>query len=75
MEEKLKSIFVESLNINEVDVTDNLAYSEHPKWDSVAHLLLVTAIEEAFDIYFEPDDVVDMSSFAKAKSIVSGYLE
>ena len=64
MGEKLRSIFVESLNLQQDEVTDSLAYSEHPKWNSVAHMTLVTAIEEAFGIYFEPDDVVDISNFA-----------
>jgi acyl carrier protein len=75
MEEELRDIFATELKIANSDVTDQLAYAVHPKWDSLAHMSLVAAIEDKFDIYFEPDDVVDMSSFAVAKAIVKTYLK
>lgn len=74
MENKLKSIFIESLGINESLVTDTLRYAEIPQWDSVAHMALVAAIEEGFDIMIDTEDVIDMSSFEKAKQIVTKYL-
>lgn len=74
MENKLKSIFAESLGISESLVTDSLRYAEIPQWDSVAHMALVAAIEEGFDIMIDTEDVIDMSSFEKAKQIVTKYL-
>lgn len=74
MESKLKSIFAESLGIDESIVTDNLRYAEIPQWDSVAHMALVAAVEEGFDIMIDTEDVIDMSSFEKAKQIVTKYL-
>lgn len=74
MESKLKSIFAESLGIDESIVTDSLRYAEIPQWDSVAHMALVAAIEEGFDIMIDTEDVIDMSSFEKAKQIVTKYL-
>ncbi len=74
MESKLKSIFSESLGIDESIVTDSLRYAEIPQWDSVAHMALVAAIEEGFDIMIDTEDVIDMSSFEKAKQIVAKCL-
>lgn len=74
MESKLKSIFAESLGIDESIVTDNLRYAEIPQWDSVAHMALVAGVEEGFDIMIDTEDVIDMSSFEKAKQIVIKYL-
>ncbi len=71
MESKLKSIFAESLGISESIVTDDLRYAEIPQWDSVAHMALIAAIEEGFDIMIDTEDVIDMSSFEKAKQIVT----
>jgi acyl carrier protein len=48
-----------------------LAYQEHPSWDSVAHMRLVAAIESTFDIMMETDQILDMSSFAKAVEILA----
>ena len=74
MENKLKSIFAESLDIAETLITDSLRYAEIPQWDSVAHMALIAAIEEGFDIMIDTEDVIDMSSFEKAKQIVTKYL-
>lgn len=74
MEDKLRGIFSESLNINSNDVIDELRYSEIPQWDSVAHMALIAAIEEGFDIMLDAEDVINMSSFSKAKEIVTKYL-
>ncbi|EKD99186.1 MAG: hypothetical protein ACD_23C00090G0010 [uncultured bacterium] len=74
MENKLKSIFAENLGIDESIVVDSLRYAEIPQWDSVAHMALVAAIEEGFDIMIDTEDVIDMSSFEKAKQIVAKYL-
>ena len=74
MEEKLKNIFAEALMIDPDDVTDELRYNGIPAWDSVAHMALIAEIEAAFDIMLETDDIIDMSSFAKAKEIVAKYL-
>lgn len=74
MENKLKSIFAECLGINESLVDDTLRYGEIPQWDSVAHMALVAAVEEGFDIMIDTEDVIDMSSFEKAKQIVAKYM-
>ena len=34
---------------------------------------LIAAIEEAFDIMMETDDIVDLSSFDKGKEILKKY--
>ncbi len=75
MEERLKKVFAESLGIEEEKVTDDLKYNTIDEWDSVAHMTLVAAIEDEFDIMLDTDDIIDMSSFAKAKEIVAKYLE
>lgn len=74
MKEKLQKIFSESLNIKVEAVVDDLQYSRIPEWDSVAHMSLIAAIEEAFDIMLDAEDVINMSTFAKAKEIVENYL-
>lgn len=74
MKEKLRQIFASSLNIKIDDVQDDLKYATIPQWDSVAHMALVAAIEEGFDIMMDAEDVIDMSSFAKAQDIVAKHL-
>lgn len=70
---KLIQCFVDSLGVSEVIVTDELIYNSIPQWDSVAHMTLIAAIETAFDIMLDTDDIIDMSSVAKAKEIIAKY--
>ncbi|BAO80669.1 acyl carrier protein [Serpentinimonas raichei] len=72
-EDKLKKIFAEALGIPHGIVDDNLKYAELAEWDSVAHMTLIAAIEEAFDIMMDAEDVIEMSSFVRAKQIVAKY--
>lgn len=72
-EKKLKTVFKEVLEINETEVVDELTYNTISQWDSIAHMALVAEIEEQFNIMLDTDDVLDMSSFAKVKEILSKY--
>jgi acyl carrier protein len=65
--------FVDALGISEETVADDLEYNSIPQWDSVAHMQLVAALEEAFDIMLDTDDIIDMSSVAKAREILKKY--
>ena len=70
--EKLKKAFTDALEIPIENITDDLAYGNE-SWDSVAHLALIASIEIEFDIMLVSDDVIDMSSFLKAKEILGKY--
>ncbi len=71
--EKLVHAFVEALQIDPTLVTDGLQYNSIREWDSVAHMTLVAALEEVFEIMLDTDDIIDMSSFAKAREILEKY--
>ncbi|MER2492165.1 acyl carrier protein [Catenovulum sediminis] len=73
-EDKLKQAFVNALSIEENEVTGELAYSQHPKWDSTAHMVLIAELESSFDIMLDTDDIIDMSSYQKAGEIIQKYI-
>ena len=72
--DKLRNAFVQALSIDKELVVDSLAYQSIPQWDSITHMILISEIESTFDISIDTDDVIDMSSFAKAKEIISKYI-
>ncbi|MEO6831595.1 MAG: acyl carrier protein [Chitinophagaceae bacterium] len=69
--EKLTAAFAEALSIEPSVVVDSLAYHSIPEWDSVSHMILISQLEEVFDVSIDTDDVIDMSSVAKAKEILT----
>ncbi len=68
--EKYVNAFVESLEVS-ADQVVGLKYQEIPNWDSVGHMGLIAAIEDAFDIMMDTDDIIDLSSFEKGMEILS----
>lgn len=71
--QKLQSAFVYAIGVSpDADFT-KVAYGQTNGWDSIAHMRLVNEIESSFDIMLDTDDVIEMSSFSKAKEILGKY--
>lgn len=68
--ETLTEIFADVLNIPSTDITDQLSPNTLKTWNSMAHMKLVMAIEEAYDIVFTVDDVKSVKSFADARQVL-----
>lgn len=49
----------------EVPVTKETSQSNCEKWDSLRHLHVVIALEEAYNISFEPEEIAEMKSMAE----------
>ena len=71
MEKKYKEVFIKGLSLKEDQNVDNLNYNEIEEWDSIGHMTLVSELEEAFNVTFDTDDIVDFSSYEKRKKILS----
>ena len=69
-EEKYLKAFTGTFNISERAARE-ASYQETDEWDSVGHMMLINALEDAFDIMMDTDDIVDLSSFAKGMEILS----
>lgn len=69
--EKYNKVFCENLEI-ESDKLAGLTYQGTPLWDSVGHMTLISAIEDAFDIMMETEDIVEFSSYEKGIDILKG---
>jgi len=64
--DSLRECFRTALELPAEIRVDILEYAKNPVWDSVAHMRLVAAIEQRFDVMFTTDQILDMSSFDKA---------
>ena len=71
--QKLQSAFVSAIGVSPDADFDRVVYGQTNGWDSVAHMTLVNEIESSFDIMLETNDVIDMSSFSKAKEVLGKY--
>lgn len=70
--ETYNKVFCETLQIEESQL-NGLEYQGVELWDSVGHMTLMAALEDAFDIMLDTDDIVDFSSYEKGKEILKKY--
>lgn len=72
--EKYNKVFTDTFAISEEQLPD-LQYQGIEAWDSVGHMTLVSALEDAFDIMLDTDDVIGLSSYERGKEILAkdGY--
>ena len=68
--EKYTQLFVDTFGITAEEVP-GLKYQGIEAWDSVGHMSLISAIEDAFDIMMETDDIIEFNSFEKGKELLS----
>ena len=50
--EKLNEIFMDVLDLDEVELTEATCANDIEEWDSLSHIQLIVAIEKAFGIKF-----------------------
>ena len=50
--EKLNEIFIDVLDLDECNLTDETSADDIEEWDSLSHVQLIVTIEKAFNIKF-----------------------
>jgi acyl carrier protein len=70
--EKYEEAFITSLEVKKEEL-EGLKFQGIEAWDSVGHMNLIAALEEAFDIMMDTDDIIDLSSYEKGKEILKKY--
>ncbi len=58
--EKVIEIVATTCDVEKSEVTESSMVGDFPAWDSVGHLSILSSVEEAFDISFEPEEMMEM---------------
>lgn len=69
--EKLNAIFIEVFSTEACKLNDDFTNMNIEGWDSIRHLSLTAQIEDEFDIMFDPEDIIALTSYNCAKQILS----
>lgn len=69
--EKYNKVFTTVLGVPETALNDSFTFKDVPQWDSVAHLSLITELEDAFDVMFESEDILHYGSYENGKKILT----
>lgn len=69
-EDKLLDILSKVLLLEKDKITDDLRRKDYEPWDSMNHLIIVSEIENEFEIFFEDEEVVDMWTVGDIKNVL-----
>lgn len=71
--EKYNNAFVQVFGAKAEELNDNYGMETVAEWDSVHQLSLIAEFEETFDIMFDPEDIMEMTSYPKGKELLKKY--
>lgn len=67
----LNQLVADALGLAVEDISDSSSPDTLSEWDSITHLNLVMAIEEAYGVQLTPEDALELNSV----KLISLYLE
>jgi acyl carrier protein len=73
IKDKVYEIVNKILLIDKEKITDSLSRKDFEDWDSMTHLIIISEIEQTFEIILSDDDIADMNSVADMQSIIGKY--
>ena len=71
--EKFNAVFCEVFSVEESRLDDSFDNQHVQGWDSVRQLSLTAGLEDAFGIMLDAEDILECTSYAKAKAIMAKY--
>lgn len=71
--EKYDKVFMDCFLVSGEALNEKFAYQSVPEWDSVGHMAMVAAIEDAFEIMLDTDDVIEFSSYTVGLELLRKY--
>ena len=72
--EKVIEIVATTCDVEKSEVNENSMVGDFPSWDSVGHLSILSQVEEAFDISFEPEEMMEMEDVKDIVASVNAKL-
>jgi acyl carrier protein len=60
--EKLQEIMATALELPASAIRENSTMDEIEEWDSLGHVHIMVALEQAFDLYMDVDDFAELDS-------------
>lgn len=70
MEEQVEQIVAEVFGLAKDEINNDISMQQLEVWDSLKHMELIVAIEEAFQLKLSFDDIVKMQNVLTIKEIL-----
>ncbi len=68
---RYNDIFCRIFKVDPDELNDSFTFKGIKQWDSLAHLLLISTLEEEFGIVFTTEDILHFESYENGKKILT----
>ena len=69
--EKYRNAFMDALELEENEVSEELALGETSEWDSLGHMILISTIEDVFDVSIESEEMTEFDSYRSGMELLN----
>lgn len=72
--ERLKSIILKELKLDEFEFTEDTTAEQVPGWDSLSHLNVILAVEKDYNIRFRPFELLKLKNVKELQELIDNKL-
>lgn len=71
---KFREVVKNVLQVEISDIDENMKFKDMEIWDSMTFMMLIVRTEEAFNITFTDEEIIELDCIKKAKEIINRKL-
>ena len=75
LNETLQSVFRENFDDDDLLISDEMDASDIEDWDSLSHITLIVATEEAFGVRFNSSEIESLNNIGEFKKLIISKLK
>lgn len=68
--DKLKKVILAELGIDDFAIVDETVASEVPGWDSLNHVRVISAVEDAFHVRFKTAEIIRLKNVGQLQALL-----
>lgn len=68
--DKLKKMILRVLELDDCEIVDSTTASEVPGWDSLNHIKVICAVEEAFHVRFKTAEILRLRNIGELQQLI-----
>ena len=69
-ENRLREIVAKVFLIDESEVNDKMSRKDVEEWDSMGHLMLISEVESAFEVFVADEDITRIKTIGDVKMVL-----
>ena len=68
--DKLKKVILAQLDLDEWDIQDQTTAETVPGWDSLSHVRIISAVEDAYGIRFQMGEILRLKNVGQLQALI-----